>query len=162
MAIAKAIATNNIPVKRSILFVAFGSEEQALVGSKAYVKNPYMPLEKSILINLDGVGIGHSIGANAGRNYPGLWSVVDEANKNFVHRTLTTNNFSNLGRPRLDASIFLTAGVPSLSFYTYGSTNYYHIPQDDIKIIKPEIMEDLARLLFLSIVNMANSDTPLR
>jgi hypothetical protein len=29
-------------------------------------------------------------------------------------------------------------------------------------IIKPEIMEDLAQLLFISVVNMANSPSPLR
>ncbi len=161
MGVAKALAGSKIPLKRSVLFIAFGSEEQALLGSKAYIKNPVMPLDRSILINMDGVGIGQSINANAGKDFPLLWSFIENANKKYIHRHLTTNSFPNLGRPRLDASIFMSAGVPSLSFSTFGSANFYHIPQDNIDIIKPEIMEDLAQLLFVSVIEMANSDKPL-
>jgi Zn-dependent M28 family amino/carboxypeptidase len=144
------------------MFLAFGSEEQAIVGAKAYLNRPVMPLDKSILLNMDGVGIGHSIRALAGTNYPVLWSYVEDANNRYVHRPLSTNYFSNLGRPRLDAAPFLSAGVPSLSFSTYGSANYYHVPLDNLDIIKPEIMEDLCQLLFVSVVRMANSPESLR
>lgn len=158
MGVAKALTENNIQLKRSVLFLAFGAEEQGIVGSKHYLENPVFPLGKSILLNMDGVGIGHSIGANAGNNYPDLWAFVEEANEKYVHRPLSTNFFSNLGRPRLDAARFMTAGVPSLSFYTYGSQNYYHVPGDNLDIIKPEIMEDMAKLLFLTVVNMGNHE----
>jgi Zn-dependent M28 family amino/carboxypeptidase len=162
MGIAKALTRNKISLKRTVVFIAFGSEEQAIMGSKAYLGNPVMPLDKSILLNMDGVGIGQSIGAEAGKNYPLLWSFIEDANNNYIHRQLTTNYFANLGRPRLDAARFLSAGVPSLSFYTYGSVNYYHIPLDNINIIKPEIMEDLSQLLFIAVVRMANSTSSLR
>ena len=162
MGVARALSQSKIQLKRSVMFIAFGSEEQALMGSKAYIANPARPLDKSVLINLDGVGIGSFIGANAGKNYPVLWSFIEDADNKFIHRQLTTNYFPNLGRPRLDAAIFLRGGVPSISFYTYGSTNYYHIPLDNIDIIKPEIMEDLAQLLFIATVRMANSADPLR
>lgn len=162
MGVAKALTQNRIELKRSVLFIAFGSEEQAIMGSKAYLDNPVMPLEKSVLINLDGVGIGNAIGANAGRDFPVLWSFIEESNNKYIHRRLITNSFPNLGRPRLDAARFLKAGVPSLSFYTFGSVNYYHIPPDNLEIIKPEIMEDLAQLLFMAVVKMANNPSPLR
>jgi hypothetical protein len=162
MGVAKALTLNKISLKRSVLFIAFGSEEQALIGSKTYIEHPVVPLEKSVLLNMDGVGIGHAIGANAGKDFPVLWSFIEESNKNYIHRRLTTNSFSNLGRPRLDAARFLKAGVPSLSFYTFGSVNYYHVPMDNLEIIKPEIMEDLSQLLFMAVVKMANSTDPLR
>lgn len=162
MGVAKALAQNKLPLKRSVAFVAFGSEEQALIGSKTYLEKPFMPLDKSVLINMDGVGIGNSIGANAGKNFPVLWSFIEDANLKYIHRQLTNNYFENLGRPRLDAARFLRAGVPSMSFYTYGSTNYYHVPLDNLDIIKPEIMEDLCQLLLVSVVRMANSSSPLR
>jgi hypothetical protein len=161
MGVAKALAVNKIPLKRSVMFVAFGSEEQGLLGSKAYAADPIFPLEKSVLLNMDGVGIGQGINAAAGKDFPVLWSFIEEANKKYIHRTLVTGSFSNLGRPRLDAAILLRAGVPSLSFSTFGSLNYYHVPMDNMEIIKPEIMEDMAQLLFLSVVAMANSPTPL-
>ena len=162
MGLAKALKENKIPLKRTVVFIAFGAEEQAIMGSKAYLDNPVLPLDRSILLNMDGVGIGHSIRAAAGRDYPVLWSFIEDANNKYIHRQVSTNNFPNLGRPRLDAARFLRAGVPSLSFSTYGSVNYYHVPLDNMEIIKPEIMEDLAQLLFISVVRMANSPASLR
>jgi hypothetical protein len=162
MGVAKALAESKIKLKRSVMFIAFGSEEQGIMGSKAYIDNPKIPLEKSILLNMDGVGIGTSIGVNGGKNYPILWSYIENTNNKFIHRQLLTNYFSNLGRPRLDAARFLRSNVPSLSFYTFGSQNFYHLPQDNLEIIKPEIMEDMAQLLFLATVQMANSSLPLR
>jgi hypothetical protein len=162
MGVARALAVNKIPLKRSVMFLSFGAEEQGIMGAAEYLKRPVMPLEKSVLLNMDGVGTGHSVRAAAGTNYPLLWSFVEDANKKYIHRPLSTNYFSNLGRPRLDAARFLSAGVPSLSFSTYGSVSYYHIPPDNLDIIKPEIMEDLCQMLFVTVVNMANSPEPLR
>jgi hypothetical protein len=162
MGVAKALAESKLSLKRSVMFLAFGAEEQAIMGSKAYLDKPFFDLSKSLLLNMDGVGTGQNIGANAGKNYPELWKFIEDANKDYIHRQLTTNFFANLGRPRLDAARFLKAGVPSLSFYTFGSESFYHLPQDDIKTIKPEIMEDLAHLLLVATVRIANSDKPLR
>lgn len=162
MGVADAMAKSKISLRRSVMFIAFGAEEQAIMGSKAYLENPVFPVEKTVFINMDGVGIGNVIGANSGNDFPVLWAFIENANNNFVHRQLRTNSFANLGRPRLDAARLLKAGIPGLSFYTYGSANYYHIPQDNMDIIKPEIMEDLAQLLFVAVVNMANSESSLR
>lgn len=162
MGLVKALTENKIKLKRSVMFLAFGAEEQAIMGSKAYLERPAFKPGKSVLLNMDGVGIGHSIGVVAGSNYPLLWSYIENANNSFIHRQISTGYFSNLGRPRLDAARFISAGVPSLSFYTYGSDNFYHLPQDDIKSLKPEIMEDMAQLLLVAVVRMANSEKPLR
>jgi Zn-dependent M28 family amino/carboxypeptidase len=162
MGIAKALTQNNIPLKRSVMFIAFGAEEQALLGSKKYIENPvYLPAN-SILLNMDCVGVGDSIFVNAGRNFPVLWSFIEDANLKYIHRTLATNYFSNLGRPRLDAAIFLRDSIPSLSFAAYGSPFAYHLPQDNVESINPEIMEDISRLLFMAVVRMADSTSSLR
>jgi len=162
MGVARALNQNNIKLKRSILFVAFGSEEQGILGAKAYLDNPVFPLEKSVLLNMDGVGVGNRINTNSGKDYPLLFAPFEKMNEKYIHRNLGANSFSNLGRPRLDAARFLTAGVPSLSFSTSGSTSYYHIPLDNLDIIKPEIMEDLAQLLLLAVIELGNSESPIR
>ena len=69
MGLARALKENKIPLKRTVRLIAFGSEEQALAGSKEYLARPAVPLEKSVLLNMDGVGIGHSIAASAGKDY---------------------------------------------------------------------------------------------
>jgi len=161
MAVIKALNDYDIKLKRNVLFLAFGAEEQALVGSRTYIENPVMPLDKTVLLNMDGVGAGDKINITAGKNYPLLSSPFEELNDKYIHRTLRTNSFSNLGRPRLDAAIFLNAGVPSLSFSVYGSRSYYHIPWDDVDTITPEIMEDLAQLMLISVIELANSESDI-
>jgi aminopeptidase YwaD len=43
--------------KRTLIFVAFGGEEEGLLGSKSYVDNPVFPLEKTVaMLNMDMVG----------------------------------------------------------------------------------------------------------
>ncbi len=43
--------------KRTIIFIAFGGEEEGLLGSKHYVNNPVFPLNKTVaMINMDMVG----------------------------------------------------------------------------------------------------------
>ncbi|MBS0010747.1 MAG: M28 family peptidase [Bacteroidales bacterium] len=158
MAVAKALNDYNIELKRTVLFMAFGAEEQALVGARTYVENPLRPLEKTVLLNMDGVGVGDKINITAGKDFPLLCTPFEEVNNKYIHRTVRSNSFSNLGRPRLDAAIFLSAGVPSLSFSTFGARSYYHIPWDNIDIITPEIMEDMAQLMLLSVIELANSD----
>lgn len=158
MAVAKALDDYDINLKRNVLFLAFGAEEQALVGSRTYVENPVMPLDKTFLLNMDGVGVGDKINITAGNDFPLLCTPFKEINDKYIHRILRPNSFSNLGRPRLDAAIFLSAGVPSLSFSTFGAKSYYHIPWDDIDTITPEIMEDMAQLMLLSVIELANSD----
>ncbi len=43
--------------KRTIIFIAFGGEEEGLLGSQFYVKNPAFPLDKTVaMINMDMIG----------------------------------------------------------------------------------------------------------
>ncbi len=146
-----------VNLRRSFLFIAFGAEEQGLLGSKAYLKDPVVPLEKTVaLINLDLVGCGNEIRALAAANYPKLWRFFKEANEKYVHREMTSRYFANLGRPRLDAVLFLRKGVPTISFSVSGGAIYPHSTKDTPDTLTPEIMEDLARILFLGLTDMAN------
>lgn len=55
--IAEKIAANKKELKRSIIFIAFGAEEQGLLGSKYFVENPLVPLsEIKLMINMDMLG----------------------------------------------------------------------------------------------------------
>lgn len=156
---AEALAKSSKKPRRSVMFLLFGAEEQAVAGSKFYLENPSVPLAKTVaFINLDGVGCGDKIGALAAKNFPEFWGFIDRANKDYVHRIINPNQWANLGRPRLDAARFLWAGVPSISFGVFGATSYYHLPKDDIDTITPEVMEDLAQIFFAAILDMANQE----
>ena len=158
--LAKALINSEIELKRSILFVGFGAEEQGLTGSKYYINNPVYPLEKTVcLLNLDCVGVGANFHAGGGQNYPEIFSAVKRANERYIHRELSTSFSANLGRPRSDASIFMRAGVPSLSFSSNGGKGYYHNPLDRVETIWPESLEAIAGMLSYAIVELANLET---
>ena len=157
---AEALSKCHIKPKRTVMFLCFGAEEQAVLGSRFYLENPKFPLEKTLcLINMDGVGCGDQLRALAGKNFPSLWGFIENANNNFIHRNIIPTHFANLTRPRLDAARFLWAGIPSISFLAFGTTSYYHVTKDNINYITPEILEDLAQLVFLAVLDMANQDS---
>ncbi len=159
MGVARAMAQCPIRPRRSVMFLAFGAEEQGVVGSAYYLEHPIFPLEKTVgLINMDGVGCGDRISSGAGANFPAFQAFLDRANERYVHRLMSAGFNANLGRPRLDAARFLWAGVPSVSFEVSGSLSYYHHTLDAIETITPEIMEDLAQLIFMAVMDMADED----
>ncbi len=159
MGVAEALARSPVRPRRSVMFLFFGAEEQGVAGSAWYLDHPVFPLEKTIgFYNLDGVGCGDRISAGAGENYPVLYSFLEQANDKYVHRVMRSSYNANLGRPRLDAARFMWAGVPSISFSVSGARSFYHNTRDDISTITPEIMEDLAQILFLAVSDLAIQD----
>jgi Zn-dependent M28 family amino/carboxypeptidase len=161
LGVAEALATSGIPLKRSVVFILFGAEEQGVKGSEFYVQHPFIPHARTVaMLNLESVGRGETIGAGSASGFPQLWEVIDRNNRMYVHRKVTPSANANLARPRQDAAHFLWANVPTVSFGTGGAKPVpyatYHTTKDDLSLITPEIMEDLARLVFLSTVELAN------
>ncbi len=160
LGVAKALAQSAAELRRSILFIGFGAEEQGVVGSEYYTEHPVFPLEKTIgFINMDSVGCGDKLSALAARNYPEFWKFLDMANQKYIHRIIRKSYFANIARPRLDAARFMWKDVPTISFGAFGSPSYYHVPLDTIDTITPEILQDLAQLIFLAVSDMANQDS---
>jgi hypothetical protein len=156
----KALATAGIPLKRTVLVIAFGAEEQGVKGSEFYVAHPVIPNAKTMaMLNLESVGRGESIAATSGTNFPQLWTVIDRLNQQYIHREVTATANANLARPREDSAHFLWAGVPTISFHTVDAQPLpyatYHTTKDAPETLTPEIMSDLARLVFLSTVEFA-------
>ena len=160
MGIAEAMSKCPIKPRRSVMFLCFGAEEQGVVGSEYYLEHPVVRLEKTLaFVNMDGVGCGDKLGALAAKNYPEFWEFIEKANEKYIHRVVSPSYFANIARPRLDAARFIWKGVPTISFSAHGSRSYYHITKDDVDTITPEILQDLAQLLFIAVLDMANQDS---
>ena len=55
--LARSFAADRKSVRRTIVFIAFGGEEEGLLGSSYYVRNPSAPLAQTVaMINLDMIG----------------------------------------------------------------------------------------------------------
>lgn len=159
LGVAEALSKSPIKPRRSVMFLLFGAEEQAVAGSQFYLEHPSVPLDKTVaFINLDSVGCGNKVHALAAENFPQFWGFIDKANQKYIHRIINTSRWANIARPRLDAARFMWKEVPSISFSVSGAPSYYHIPKDNINTITPEILEDLAQLFLVAILDMADQD----
>jgi hypothetical protein len=161
LAVADALSRADVPLKRSVVLILFGAEEQGVKGSEYYVAHPFIPNAKvTAFLNLESVGRGERIGVGSGRNYPQIYEVMEKVNARFVHRPIGASQNANIARPRQDAAHFLWANVPTVSIGTSGAPPLpyasYHTTRDRWEILTPEIMEDLARLVFLSTAELAN------
>lgn len=162
LGVAEAMGKCKVKPRRTIVFAFFGSEEQSEVegvtGSRFYTEHPVYPLDKTlVMINMEGPGSGDKLEASGGKTYPAFWSFVEKANDTYIHRPLSTGPTSYPGRPRQDSAWFFWKGVPSLTFGAYGfdpGRPTYHNTHDDLSLVTPEIMEDMAQLLFMAVMTM--------
>ncbi len=164
MAAAKALATSGISLKRTVLFLLIGGEEVGLLGSKHYTENPIFPKEKTVTyINLDMVGNGTGLAVSASESCQGLMEYFETANEKYIHRPMRTSASRGVfyGRPRSDGLVFLAGGFRTMNLSTTDGVKpvYYHLPGDDETAVTPEIMEDVAKLIYLSFIEMANAET---
>jgi hypothetical protein len=116
------------PPKRSIVLVAFAGEELGLLGSAAYVRQPVVPLERTIaMLNLDMVGRLRAdrllvFGSETAAEFPALLDSLNRA----AHFALA---YSGDGYGRSDQQSFYLAGKPVLHFFTDLHEDY-HRPSD--------------------------------
>jgi hypothetical protein len=128
---------------RGILFAAFAGEELGLKGSSYYTTHPSLPLKDAVaMINLDMIGrLRHDLLYLGGIDrLPHLQSLVEgrlkEEGLSFSGK-FTDDEAS-------DDAPFVSAGVPSLFFFT-GLHGDYHKPTDDSQFINFEGMERVLR-----------------
>jgi len=165
MGAAKAMALSGINLKRSVIFVFFGGEESGLIGSKLFTEKTTYTKEKTITyINLDMVGNGTGFSVSAGSPYQELLSYFEKADSQYVHRTIVTSApvpGENYGRPRSDGVVFSMAGYRTMEIGTTGwyKKVFYHLPGDDPDAVTIDIMEDVARMIYIALTNMANDET---
>ncbi|MCY7344845.1 MAG: M20/M25/M40 family metallo-hydrolase [Pyrinomonadaceae bacterium] len=137
--------------KRTLIFIAFGGEEEGLLGSQFYVNNPAFPLAKTVaMINMDMVGrlkddkltIGGIGTAGGWKNLidaknlsDGVGLAVTKLN-NFPPQSVNSSSFNRFnlslsedGFGPSDHTSFYAKQIPVLFFFT-GTHNDYHKPSD--------------------------------
>jgi len=162
MGAAKAMAQSGIPLKRSVVFLFIGGEETGLIGSKLYASNPSFPKEKTVtFINLDMVGNGTGLSVSASSSFKNLLTYFQDANTKYIHRPFegsAPEPRDYYGRPRSDSYNFSSVGYRTMSIGTTGWSKkvYYHLPGDDPDAVTIDIMEDVAKMIYVALTNMAN------
>lgn len=162
--IAKAFSSalqDGVYLKNNILFMLVSGEEKGLLGSKYYVSEPIVPLEKTLCnLNMDMIGrfdtrhpgddnYVYIIGAD--RISKDLHIINEEMNKLYTHLDLdyTYNALDDPHRyyQRSDHYNFAKNGVPVI-FYYNGTHADYHKPSDTEEKIVYKLLLRRSKLIF--------------
>ena len=141
--------------RRSILFAFWDGEEKGLVGSKHWVAQPTVPLDRVVAaINLDMIGRmkDNKLEVYGSRTARNLRRLVSESNWEALELDFTWEMKSNS-----DHYSFYSNKIPTLMFHT-GLHDDYHRPSDDAHLINSDGMQRVARLLFQTVFTLSDQD----
>lgn len=177
MAIAEAFAAGARP-KRSVLFMWHAGEEKGLWGSRYFVEHPSIPLDQIVAyINLDMVGrskkADDSTPENAGLTSPDevyvlgpkltsteVGELSERVNRSYLNLRLNYRYDDPKDPERLfrrsDNYPFAQKGIPIIYYFT-GFHADYHAPSDTLEKIDYLKIEKVARTVFLTAGELANS-----
>jgi hypothetical protein len=154
--IARRLAALDKKLPRRIVFIAFTGEERGLYGSGHYVKDPLVPLDKTIaMLNLDMVGrLTDDKLIVYGNGTATQWNdLLDRLNDQY-HFQLTRHPE---GFGPSDHSSFYAKQIPVLFFFT-GTHKQYHRPSDTFDTINVDGMRRVADLVADAAVDIAQSE----
>lgn len=147
MVAAEALAGSKTRPDRSIVFVAFSAEEKGLLGSKAYVANSPLPMNKCVaMINTDMIGRCEknkvSIGGN--ERCPDLIRINEEENaKTAAPYSLAYDIEQYFFRS--DQASFAMKRIPVIFYFT-GEHEDYHKVGDEVAKINARDLVGISRL----------------
>lgn len=155
--IAEKIESQKHLLKRSIIFIAFGAEEQGLLGSKYFVENPLVPLSQiKLMINMDMVGRmnkdKHVYMGGAGTFPDGV---------NFMQALGESLNLTPIVHAGSvggsDHVSFYKKDISVLGMHTGGHPQY-HTPEDTVDLININGQKQVCEYIFKTIMKLASTD----
>lgn len=125
--------TSGPKLKRRIVFICFSGEERGLIGSKYYVSNPVIPLEKTVaMLNYDMIGTlrNNRIDVNGVGTAEEFLPIVEAADE------ASPLDIKVISHPMAgsDHLPFFQKQIPVMFCFT-GITPRYHTPDDRFEVI---------------------------
>ncbi len=157
MRVGRALTETPFKLKRSVLVLLLGGEETGLVGSGYYAEHPVTDISKALFLNFDMVGMGDNFYISGGDNFPGIYRFFKEVNSKYFSRLISSGRRNADGRPRTDGAMFYRNHQIAFDCGLTGGNyeGYYHHPKDLPDFLRPDDMRDMAKLIYMSVVNMA-------
>ncbi|MDN3725237.1 M20/M25/M40 family metallo-hydrolase [Aequorivita sp. SDUM287046] len=151
--LADSLQKKESPKKNNYLFIAFSGEEEGLLGSNYFVKNPTIDTKKvSYMLNMDMVGRLNSEKTLAVYGVGTSPILKQTVNANAGELNIVENE-SGVGPS--DHTSFYLADIPVLHFFT-GQHEDYHKPSDDTEKVNFEGMELVSNYIFSIIKDLDN------
>jgi len=140
--------------RHTISFQLYAGEEQGLIGSTFYCKNPLWPMEKHLfMLNLDMVGY-LTADVKLEQAPP-----VDDILKPLFQKYAYARQITLRGGNDSDHAPFLRKGIPVVFLHT-GLHAHYHKKTDTPDRLNYKGMEDICRYAYDLIIAIDKHDTP--
>ena len=155
--LARVFSAQNPRPKRTIIFMAFGGEEEGLLGSNYYVNHPLIPLASTVaMINMDMIGrMKDRRLVVGGVGTATEWRGILAADTEKFQLTLSEDGFGPS-----DHSSFYSKQIPVLFFWT-GTHNDYHKPTDTFEKINYDDEAGILRMVVGIVKQMDAADKRL-
>lgn len=155
--IGEQLIANRTALGRSVILIAFGAEEQGLLGSKYFVEYPMVPLSQiKLMINMDMVGRlnseNHVYMGGAG-TFPGGVELMRELGPPLGLSPIV--HAGSVGGS--DHVSFYKKNIPVLGIHTGGHPQY-HTPEDTVDLINFKGHKQVSEYVFRTIVELAGTD----
>jgi hypothetical protein len=161
MEVARNILHNKELLKRSIMIVAFDAEEKGLLGSKYFIKNPLVELEKiKIMLSVDMIGMysftkqltfSGCASFEGGTDFLKNVKQVDSINIKYL-------DYSSMWKDRTDTKHFYDNKIPSM-YVSTGLTPYYHKYSDDAELIDFVGLSKISEQLVNISIELSNKES---
>lgn len=150
MEIVRLIQTH-VNLNRTLLFLAFAGEEQAFLGSQAWIQQHQGDLSKIVaVINLDMVGFGNYLTIIKNEQSDWLADLII-ATAAPVNISYAKTNSLYPETARFDHDSFWSVNIPCVSLFGGGAIYpYYHTSEDTIDKISFSLVEKCAQTVLLS------------
>ena len=158
--IAEYVVSQRDRLKRSVIFVAFGAEEQGLLGSKYFVNHsPVRPTQIKLMINMDMVG---RMNGEKHVYMGGAGTFPDGVNfMKALGESLGVTPIVHAGSVGgSDHVSFYKKNISVLGMHT-GGHEQYHTPEDTIDLINFEGQKQVCEYISQVILKKASTDEPL-
>ncbi|KXN98023.1 peptidase M28 [Aequorivita aquimaris] len=151
--LADSLQKKGSPKNNNYLFIAFSGEEEGLLGSNYFVKNPTIDTKKvTYMLNMDMVGRLNSENTLAVYGV-GTSPIFKQAVNANARELKIAENESGVGPS--DHTSFYLANIPVLHFFT-GQHEDYHKPSDDAEKVNFEGMKIVSNYIFSIIKDLDN------
>ncbi|WP_323026672.1 M20/M25/M40 family metallo-hydrolase [Gelidibacter japonicus] len=155
--IAEKVAVNKSQLKRSIIFIAFGAEEQGLLGSQYFVDNPLVPLSQiKLMINMDMVGrlnTDNHVYMNGAGTFPGGVEFMQNLGES-LNLTPIVHAGSVGGSDHVS---FFKKDISVLGVHT-GAHPEYHRPEDTADLINVPGQKQVSDYIYKALMTFASTD----
>lgn len=158
--ISERLAAHKDQLKRTVLFIAFGAEEQGLLGSRYFAENSLESFGSvKVMLNMDMIGRLNEqkhLYINGAGTFPKGVEMMKKLGENY-DLTLIVFPGSVGGSDHVS---FYKKDISALGFHT-GAHDQYHKPSDTIDLINFKGLLRNSNYIYEALLKIANTDTTL-